>query len=91
MLPMHLPTRPTDTTRHLPGEREGGGDRGGAFDKAAVDPSGLDEPEQHVSAYGQVLIGQARANQPGSPTFIGAATRNGRSLIVAQMGSASGP
>lgn len=115
----------------------------GAFDTVAVDPSGLDEPGQHSSAYDLALIGRAAmalpdfrtyitmrdtvfpggtdkgtkqkyepfhipnindllANYPGAigikpgrtnraqHTFIGAATRDGRTLLVTQMGSTSG-
>lgn len=115
----------------------------GAYDTVALDPSGLDEPGQHSSAYDLALIGRAAmalpdfrtyvtmrdavfpggtdkrtkktykpfhipnindllAHYPGTigikpgrtnraqHTFIGAATRDGRSLIVAQMGSTSG-
>ncbi len=115
----------------------------GAYDTIAVDPSGLDEPGQHSSAYDLALIGRAAmqlkdfrayitqrdaifpggvdkqtkqkfepfhipnintllGNYPGAigikpgrtnraqHTFIGAATRHGRTLIVSQMGSTSG-
>lgn len=115
----------------------------GAYDTVAVDPSGLDEPGQHSSAYDLALIGRAAmalpdfrhyvtmrdavfpggtdkhtkqtykpfhipninellAHYPGTigvkpgrtnraqHTFIGAATRDGRTLIVSQMGSTTG-
>ncbi|MDN5794567.1 MAG: hypothetical protein L0H79_02305 [Intrasporangium sp.] len=114
-----------------------------AFDTVALDPSGLDEPGQHSSAYDLALFGRAAmalrdfrkyitmrdavfpggtskrtkqtykpfhipninrllVNYPGAigikpgrtnhaqHTFIGAATRKGRSLIVTQMGSTTG-
>jgi len=114
----------------------------GAFDTVAVDPSGLDEPGQHSSAYDLALIGRAAMQLPAfrehvvrrdavfpggkdatgkvypsfhinnindllphypgaigikpgrtnraQHTFIGAATREGRTLIVTQLGSTTG-
>ncbi|WP_347351429.1 hypothetical protein [Intrasporangium sp.] len=117
--------------------------RVGAFDTLALDPSGLDEPGQHSSAYDLALIGRAAmalpdfrkyvsmrdavfpggtsrrtgqvyrpfhipninrllGNYPGAigvkpgrtnraqHTFVGAAERHGRTLIVTQMGSTTG-